>query len=70
MDDRPAGRSDQQSGHEPGADRPGPGPATVPRDDVAAAMVAMLDEPRTICQTLYVNGGPEPITQALAAALA
>ncbi|MBA3261356.1 MAG: SDR family oxidoreductase [Thermoleophilaceae bacterium] len=38
----------------------------VARDDVAAALAAMLHEPRTAGLTVYVVGGEEPIDQALA----
>lgn len=41
----------------------------VPRDDVAATLAAILDEPRTIRTTLYVNAGDLPIADALEAAL-
>jgi uncharacterized protein YbjT (DUF2867 family) len=38
----------------------------VARDDVAAVLAAVLDEPRTTGLTLYVVGGDEPIERALA----
>jgi uncharacterized protein YbjT (DUF2867 family) len=38
----------------------------VARDDVAAVLAAVLDEPRTAGLTLYVVGGDEPIELALA----
>jgi uncharacterized protein YbjT (DUF2867 family) len=41
----------------------------VPRDDVAAVLAAVLAEPRAAGATLYVNGGEDPIDQALARAL-
>jgi uncharacterized protein YbjT (DUF2867 family) len=41
----------------------------VPRDDVAAVLAAVLAEPRAAGATLYVNGGDDPIRQALEAAL-
>jgi nucleoside-diphosphate-sugar epimerase len=41
----------------------------VSRDDVAAVLVAVLNEPATERQILYVNGGKEPIPAALAAAV-
>jgi uncharacterized protein YbjT (DUF2867 family) len=41
----------------------------VSRDDVAATLAAILHEPRSVRQTLYVIGGADPIEQALAAAL-
>jgi uncharacterized protein YbjT (DUF2867 family) len=37
----------------------------VTRDDVAAVLAAVLDEPRTAGRVLYVNGGPDPIEDAL-----
>lgn len=41
----------------------------VPRDDVAAVLVRLLHEPRASRRTLYVNGGDQPIEQALEDAL-
>jgi uncharacterized protein YbjT (DUF2867 family) len=41
----------------------------IPRDDVAAVLVAVLDESRSSRATLYVNTGEEPIAEALAAIL-
>jgi hypothetical protein len=41
----------------------------VPRDDVAAVLAAVLPEPRATGVTLYVNGGEDPVPQALAAVL-
>lgn len=41
----------------------------IPRDDVAAVLAALLADSRASCQTLYVNGGSEPIGQALDAVL-
>ncbi|HEX5899893.1 MAG TPA: NAD(P)H-binding protein [Solirubrobacteraceae bacterium] len=38
----------------------------VSRDDVAAALAAILHEPRSVGQTLYVGAGDDPIEQALA----
>jgi uncharacterized protein YbjT (DUF2867 family) len=38
----------------------------VARDDVAAVLAAVLDEPRTAGLTLYVVAGDEPIEEALA----
>lgn len=38
----------------------------VSRDDVAAVLAALLDEPRSIGRTLYVNGGELTIQAALA----
>lgn len=41
----------------------------IPRDDVAAVLTALLADSRASRQTLYVNGGSEPIGQALDAVL-
>lgn len=41
----------------------------IPRDDVAAVLAALLADSRASRQTLYVNGGSEPIGQALDAVL-
>jgi uncharacterized protein YbjT (DUF2867 family) len=41
----------------------------IPRDDVAALLVAVLDEPRATGATLYVNAGDDPVGAALASAL-
>jgi uncharacterized protein YbjT (DUF2867 family) len=41
----------------------------VPRDDVAAVVVAVLHEPRSAGLTLYVNSGDTPLDAALAAVL-
>jgi uncharacterized protein YbjT (DUF2867 family) len=43
--------------------------AEVSRDDVAATLAEVLHEPRSVGLTFYVNGGDEPIAQALAALL-
>jgi uncharacterized protein YbjT (DUF2867 family) len=43
--------------------------ASVPRDDVAAVLAAVLHEPRSAGHTLYVVGGEDPIDEALAEAL-
>ncbi len=37
----------------------------VPRDDVAAAIAALLAAPAAVGKVLYVNGGEQPIEQAL-----
>jgi len=42
----------------------------VAREDVAAVIAAVLAEPRSAGAVLYVNGGGEPIADALRAALA
>ena len=39
--------------------------AEVPRDDVAAVLAALLGDPRSSGRILYVNGGEDPIEQAL-----
>ena len=44
------------------------GRSDVSRDDVAAVLVALLDEPRTARQTLEVVNGDTPIEEAVAAA--
>ncbi|HEU0023732.1 MAG TPA: SDR family oxidoreductase [Thermoleophilaceae bacterium] len=41
----------------------------VSRDDVAAVLAAVLQEPRASRQILYVNAGDDPVEEALAAAL-
>ncbi len=41
----------------------------IARDDVAAVLVALLRNPRASRHLLYVNGGEEPIEQALARVL-
>lgn len=40
---------------------------SVSRDDVAAVLAAVLHDPATERLTLYVNGGDDPVEQALAA---
>lgn len=42
---------------------------TVARDDVAAVLATVLHEPRTAGRTLYVNGGDDPIDDAVTAVL-
>jgi nucleoside-diphosphate-sugar epimerase len=41
-----------------------------PRDDVAAVLVRLLDDPRAVCRILYVNSGSQPIDQAVEGVLA
>ncbi len=41
----------------------------VPREDVAEVLAAVLHDPRATHRILYVNGGEEPLEQALARAL-
>jgi uncharacterized protein YbjT (DUF2867 family) len=41
----------------------------VPRDDVAAVLAALLDEPRTARLVLELSEGPTPVPAAIAAAL-
>ncbi|PJE98213.1 NAD-dependent dehydratase [Streptomyces carminius] len=43
------------------------GRADVSRDDVAAVLLALLDDPRTVRVTLELIGGPTPVDQAVAA---
>ena len=45
---------------------PEPVRAEVSRDDVAAVLAATLHEPRTVGKTFYVNGGDDPVEEALA----
>jgi nucleoside-diphosphate-sugar epimerase len=42
----------------------------VPRDDVAAVLAGLLADPRASGRVLYVNGGSEPIEEALERAFA
>jgi uncharacterized protein YbjT (DUF2867 family) len=42
----------------------------IPRDDVAAVLARVLDDPRAFGRVLYVNGGAEPIEEAVEAVLA
>ncbi|WHP16364.1 SDR family oxidoreductase [Cellulomonas sp. ES6] len=57
---------------EPGTGRVRLGPdiprGSVPRDDVAAVLVALLDEPRTAGLTLELSEGAVPVAAAVAAA--
>jgi uncharacterized protein YbjT (DUF2867 family) len=46
------------------------GRGAVPRADVAAVLVALLDEPRTAGLTLELIGGRAPVQEAIAALLA
>jgi uncharacterized protein YbjT (DUF2867 family) len=46
-----------------------PARGNVSREDVAAALDAILHEPRSAGHTLYVVGGEDPIAEALAGAL-
>ena len=46
-----------------------PARGDVSREDVAAALEAILHEPRSAGRTLYVVGGEDPIAEALAAAI-
>jgi len=41
---------------------------SVSRDDVAAVLTALLDEPRAIGRTLEIVGGDVPVAEAVAAA--
>ncbi len=42
----------------------------VPRDDVAAVLDAVLQDPRASGHVLYVNGGEDPVAEALDSVLA
>jgi nucleoside-diphosphate-sugar epimerase len=44
-----------------------PARGDVSREDVAAVLAGTLHEPRTVRQTFYVNGGEDPVEEALAA---
>jgi len=44
--------------------------ASVPREDVAAVVHAVLHAPRSVRRTLYVGAGEDPVDEALARALA
>ncbi|HEY9412729.1 MAG TPA: SDR family oxidoreductase [Jiangellaceae bacterium] len=46
---------------------PSTGRGRIPRDDVAAVLVGLLDEPHTARQVLELVGGDVPIPQAIAA---
>jgi hypothetical protein len=48
---------------------PTPGRGAVPRDDVAAALGGLLHDERAAQRVLYVNGGDQPLDQALEAVL-
>jgi len=48
---------------------PTTGRGTVPRDDVAAALARLLHDERAAHRVLYVNGGDQPLDQALEAVL-
>jgi uncharacterized protein YbjT (DUF2867 family) len=41
----------------------------IPRDDVAAVLARLLPDPRAAGRILYVNGGQEPIDEALESVL-
>jgi uncharacterized protein YbjT (DUF2867 family) len=43
------------------------GPGSIPREDVAAVLVALLDTPGTAGQTFEVISGDTPVTEAVAA---
>jgi nucleoside-diphosphate-sugar epimerase len=42
----------------------------IPRADVAAVLVRLLDDPRAFGRVLYLNGGSEPIEEAIESVLA
>jgi uncharacterized protein YbjT (DUF2867 family) len=48
---------------------PTTGRGAVPRDDVAAALARLLHDERAAHRVLYVNGGDQPLDQALEAVL-
>ncbi|MDB1090346.1 NAD(P)H-binding protein [Streptomyces sp. ACA25] len=49
---------------------PRTGRSEIPRDDVAAVLLALLDEPRTAGLTLELVSGDTPVTEAVSAAAA
>ncbi|OKJ14011.1 NAD(P)H-binding protein [Kitasatospora sp. CB01950] len=63
---RPGGLTDR-----PGSGRvalaPSTGHGSVPRDDVAAVLVALLDEPAAVGRTLELIGGNSPVDEAVSA---
>ena len=61
------GRADRRPRHRPGQHLHRPVPRKVPREDVAAVLAAVLGEHPSIGKIFYVNGGEDPIEQALAA---
>jgi hypothetical protein len=48
---------------------PTTGRGTVPRDDVAAVLARLLHDERAAHRVLYINGGDQPLDQALEAVL-
>jgi nucleoside-diphosphate-sugar epimerase len=48
---------------------PTPGRGTVSRDDVAAVLARLIHDERAAHRVLYINGGDQPLDQALEAAL-
>ena len=48
---------------------PAPFPGEIPRDDLAAVLAAVLHDSRAGRHILYVNGGADPVDDALARAL-
>ena len=52
-----------------GVGDPTTGRGTVPRDDVAAVLARLLHERRAAHRLIYVNGGDQPLDQALEAVL-
>ena len=58
---------------DPGTGRPRldptPGRGTVSRDDVALVLARLLHDERSAHRVLYINGGDQPLDQALEAAL-
>jgi len=63
---RPGGlTNDAATGRVTAAESTGRG--SIPRADVAAVLVAVLDEPRTAGQSFDLVSGETPITEAVAA---
>ena len=61
---RPGGLTDDSGTGRVRVD-PEPFPGQVPRDDVAAVLASLMPDPRASRRLLYVNGGDEPVVQAL-----
>jgi uncharacterized protein YbjT (DUF2867 family) len=61
---RPVGLTDEPASDAVSTD-PEHGVETIPRADVAAAIVAVLDEPRTAGLTFVLRSGSEPVTAAI-----
>jgi uncharacterized protein YbjT (DUF2867 family) len=61
---RPVGLTDEPASDAVSTD-PEHGVETIPRADVAAAIVAVLDEPRTAGLTFVLRSGSQPVTAAI-----